>query len=199
MNGIEKITARIEADAVAEAARTAKEAAERCAKIRADYEKQAQEHYWTRAKQGVKATEDRVQRLAKTADMEARKSVLAFKQEVVAQVFDRTMQKILSMDRAKYTEFLAAKASDASATGTEEIILNAADKKACGVQVVAAANQKLTAAGKKNSLILASETGEFQAGLILREGNVSVNCTAEALVEQARSELASEVAVVLFS
>jgi len=199
MNGIEKITARIEADAEAEAARTAQEAAEQCAQLRADYEKQAQEHYWAHVKQGVKTTEDRVQRLAKAADMEARKSVLAFKQEAVAQVFDRAMQRVLSMGSAEYAEFLASKAAQASTTGSEEIILNAADRKAYGPQVVAAANRKLADAGKKSGLTLAGGTGDFQAGLILREGSISVNCTAEALVEQARSEQASEVAAVLFS
>ena len=109
------------------------------------------------------------------------------------------MQRLLSMGSAEYAEFLASKAARASTTGSEEIILNAADRKAYGPQVVAAANRKLADAGKKSGLTLAGGTGDFQAGLILREGSISVNCTAEALVEQARSEQASEVAAVLFS
>lgn len=199
MNGIEKITTRIEADAVAEAARIAQDAAEQAARVRADYEKKAQEHYWTLARAGVKSTEDRVGRLAKTADMEARKSILAFKQETVALVFDNAMQALLNMKPTEYTDFLAGKAVRASETGTEEILLNVDDRRKLGEQVVRAANKALSAAGKKAELTLSAEEGDFQAGLLLREGSVCVNCTAEALIEQARSGLAADVAGILFS
>ena len=43
MNGIEKITARIETDAVADAARIAEETKAQCEAIRAEGEKKAQE------------------------------------------------------------------------------------------------------------------------------------------------------------
>ena len=56
MNGIEKITARIRADAEAE-----------CAAIRAENERAAQEEYWRLVREGVKDTEQRVQRLGRTA------------------------------------------------------------------------------------------------------------------------------------
>ena len=62
MNGIEKITGRIEADAQEQAKAIAAEAEARCAEIRADYDKQAQDQYWARVRDGVKACEDRVQR-----------------------------------------------------------------------------------------------------------------------------------------
>mgnify|MGYP000562172354 CR=1 FL=1 len=77
MNGIEKITGRIEADAQEQAKAIAAEAEARCAEIRADYDKQAQDQYWARVRDGVKACEDRVQRMGRLAEMEARKSVLA--------------------------------------------------------------------------------------------------------------------------
>ena len=46
MNGIEKITGRIEADAQEQAKAIAAEAEAKCAEIRADYDKQAQDQYW---------------------------------------------------------------------------------------------------------------------------------------------------------
>ena len=45
MNGIEKITARIIADAEAEAAAARADAEAKCSQIRADYDKYAQEEY----------------------------------------------------------------------------------------------------------------------------------------------------------
>ena len=49
------------------------EAEAKCAEIRADYDKQAQDQYWARVRDGVKACEDRVQRMGRLAEMEARK------------------------------------------------------------------------------------------------------------------------------
>ena len=54
MTGIEKITGRIEADARAEAAAITAEANAKCAEIRAEYDKKAQDEYWTRVRAGVK-------------------------------------------------------------------------------------------------------------------------------------------------
>ncbi len=199
MNGIDKITARIESDAAAEAAVMAQDTESRCAQIRADAEKQAQEHYWARLKQGMKGIEDRSARLASTADMEARKSILAFKQETVVSVFDRAERELLSMPRADYIKFLTDKAVAASVTGREELVFNAADKKSVAEKVLAAANKALESAGKTAELTAADDTGRFAGGLIIRQGSIETNCTVEALMEQARENMAAEVAALLFA
>jgi V/A-type H+-transporting ATPase subunit E len=199
MNGIDKITARIEADAVADAERIAQEAQAQAESIKADGEKKAQEQYWQKVQQGVKATEDRASRLAKAADMEARKNILAYKQTVVGEAFDRAEKRLLAMTGEPYISFLAGQAARASVTGREEIVLTAEDKKAYGSKILAKANALLATKGKTYKLSLAEETGNFSGGLILRQGNVSVNCTVEALMAQARETMASAVAAELFS
>jgi V/A-type H+-transporting ATPase subunit E len=199
MNGIEKITARIEADAVADAAVIAQEAQTQADSIRADGEKQAQEHYWQQVQQGVKATEDRVSRLAKAADMEARKSVLACKQSIVADAFDKAEEKLLSLSGDGYIDFLAGQAARAAHSGKEEIVLNRKDKKLYGSKVLQKANALLAGMGKAGKLTLSEEEGTFAGGLVLRQGSVSVNCTVEALMAEARQSMASAVAAELFS
>ena len=72
MNGIEKITGRIEADAREQASAITADAEAKCAEIRAGYDKQAQDQYWARVRDGVKTCEDRVQRMGRLAEMEAR-------------------------------------------------------------------------------------------------------------------------------
>ena len=199
MNGIDKITARIETDAVADAARIAEEVKAQCEAIRAEGEKKAQESYWEKVRQGVAAAEDRVQRLAKTADMEARKSVLSFKQSIVADAFDRAEAKLNALTGEEYVAFLAALAVKAAVTGTEEIILSADDKKAYGKKVLQKANAALSAAGKTGKLTLSETDGSFTRGLVCKQGSVSVNCTVEALMAQARENMASDVAAELFA
>ena len=199
MNGIDKITARIETDAVADAARIAGEVKTQCETIRAEGEKKAQEGYWEKVRQGVAAAEDRVQRLAKTADMEARKSVLSFKQAIVTDAFDRAEAKLNALKGDEYVSFLAALAARAAVTGTEEIVLSAADKAAYGPKVLAQANASLKKAGKTGALTLSAQEGSFARGLICKQGSVSVNCTVEALMAQAREDMASDVAAELFA
>ena len=198
MNGIDKITARIETEAVADAARIAGEAKTQCEAIRAEGEKKAQEGYWEKVRQGVAAAEDRVQRLAKTADMEARKSVLSFKQSLVAEAFDKAEAKLNALKGDEYVSFLAALAARAAVTGTEEIVLSAADKAAYGPKVIAQANAALKKAGKTGALTLSAGEGKFARGLVCKQGSVSVNCTVEALMAQAREDMASDVAAALF-
>ena len=199
MIGLDKITARIEADAAAEAAASIQEAQAQCAQIRAEAERTAQECYWARAREGMKTVEDRAQRLGRTAEMEAKKAILSFKQETVAGVFDEVEKRLLSLPEEDYLHFLAEKATQAAVSGEEELVLNAKDRAALGKKLLELANSRLAAAGKKAGLRLAEECGEFKGGLIVRQGNVSVNATVDALVEQARNDLASDVAVTLFS
>ena len=199
MNGIDKITARIEMEAVADAARIAEETKAQCDAICAEGEKKAQEGYWEKVRQGVAAAEDRVQRLAKTADMEARKSVLSFKQSVVAEAFDKAEERLNGLTGEKYAQLLAALAARAAVTGREEVVLSAAEREVYGAQVVERANAALQATGKPGELTLASQGGSFARGLIVRQGSVSVNCTLESLMAQARESMASDVAAELFA
>lgn len=199
MNGLEKITARIETDAVADAARIAEEAKLQCDAIRAEGEAKAQESYWRRVREGVKNAEDRASRLAKAADMEARKSVLACKQEIVAEAFRRAEQKLLALSGEEYIAFLAGLAAKASVSGREEIVLNANDRGAVGKKVASRANELLSAQGRTAQLILAPDAGDFTGGLILRDGDISVNCTVAALIAEARQTQASDVAAELFA
>ena len=92
MNGIEKITGRIEADAREQASAITADAEAKCAEIRAGYDKQAQDQYWARVRDGVKTFEDRVQRMGRLAEMEARKSILALKQEMVDAAFAAALE-----------------------------------------------------------------------------------------------------------
>jgi len=199
MNGIDKITARLEAEAVAEAERIADEAKARAAVVLAEGEAKAKERYGEKVVEGVKATEDRVQRLAKAADMEARKRILGYKQAIVGDVFSLAEKKLRSLSGDDYIDFLARQAAGAAVTGREEIVLSEEDRKACGDKVVKKANALLTAAGKTGGLTLAPEAGSFEGGLVLKDGNISVNCTIEALMAQARESMASDVAAELFS
>ena len=199
MNGIERISSRLVADAEAEIAALNAETKARCDEIAADYERRAQEEYQSRMAEGVRAAETRLQRLGSAAEMEAKKSILAFKQEMVAKAFDEAAKKLTNLPKEQYVQFLASQAAAAASVGTEELIFNDRDKAAVGADVAKAANALLQQKGVKGALTVSAETRPISGGVIVRQGNIEVNCAVETLVQLRRSELASQVAEILFA
>ena len=195
MKGTEKIIAHIRSDAEAQAAAILAQAEQQCAEITEAYEQKAKEAYGEKIRAGVKECEDRVDSMGRIAQMEARKSVLALKQELVSKGFEKAEELIINLPEDEYVQLLAKLAAEASVTGDEEIVLNERDSAIAG-KVVAAANEKL---GEKGALTASGETGSFSGGLILRRGNIEVNCTAGLLVELCRGEMSSALAGVMFA
>ena len=195
MKGTEKIIAHIQSDAQAQCDAVLAAAKEKCDAIREDYAKQAAEAYAERIRAGVKSCADEGESAARLGRMEAKKTLLAVKQEMISRSFDAAGKKLSSLPDPEYVALLGKLAANASVTGEEEIVLNAADRARVGEAVVKAANEKL---GEKGKLRLSESTGSFDGGLILRRGNIEVNCTTALLIELCRGEMSAAVAGVLF-
>ena len=199
MNGIEKITARIIAEANAEAAATIAAAQAQAGEIGAANEKKAQEEYQACMRTGKVETEQRIQRLGNTARLEAKKEILALKQELIAAAYAKAKEKILNLPEAEYVAFLAAQAGKASISGDETIVLNETDKAKLGAQVAEAANALVKERGLEPKLTLAETTAAISGGLLLRKGAVEVNCALDSLVDMSRNSLDAEIAALLFA
>ena len=192
MKGTEKIIAHIEADAQAQADAVLGEARQRCEAIKARFDDKAARLYSDRIREGVKACQDQEDSALRISRMEARKSVLSVKQEMVEKSFDLAVQQIVALPDEKYTAFLANLVKKAGPAGDEEIILNAADRARVGEALIKAVN----ANGAK--MKLSDETRDIKGGLILRRGSIETNCSVELLVELCRGELSAKLADVLF-
>ena len=192
MKGTEKIIAHIEADAQAQADAVLGEARQRCEAIKARFDEKAARLYSDRIREGVKACQDQEDSALRISRMEARKSVLSVKQEMVEKSFDLAVQQIVALPDEKYTAFLANLVKKAGPVGDEEIILNTADRARVGEALLKAVN----ADGAK--MKLSDETRDIKGGLILRRGSIETNCSVELLVELCRGELSAKLADVLF-
>lgn len=198
MNGIDRITDRIEADAREQAKAIIAEAEAKCAEIRKENEKKAQERYLELIRNGTKDCESGLERRKSAAEMDAKKSVLALKQDCVAEAFDMAKRRLADMPEDSYVGFLASLAASAAADGSGEIVLSARDRERCGKAVLERANAALAAKGLTPALTLAADSREISCGLILRQGGVEVNCTIEALVEALKGPMTADVARTLF-
>lgn len=192
MKGTEKIIAHIEADAKAKANAILAEAEQKCAEIKKQYEEQASELYSKKIREGVKACQDLEEGALRISRMEAKKGILAAKQDMVAKSFNLASERINSLPENDYIAFLVKLAKDAGGKGDEEIILNAKDRSSIGQKLL----QALNAEGVHMSL--AEETRDITGGLILRSGAVETNCSTELLVEICKGELSSKLADILF-
>lgn len=193
MNGIEKITQRIEADAQAEIDRILSEAREEADQITGRYKAQAEAEAASLAARNKKTAAEREERLVSVAQMEARKVQLAAKQEMVEKAYDLALEKLCAMPDARYTEVLAGLLVQASSNGREEAIFSPEDRERVGKAAVDKAN---AASGKQ--LKLSKETRPLKGGFVLRDENIEVNCTFDTLVRLEKAETTGAVVKKLF-
>ena len=194
MNGIEKITQRITADAQAEIDRVLGAAKEEAARITARMTAEADAVAAELAAKNEKSAAEHEERLVSAAQMEARKVQLAAKQEMLEKAYERALAKLCAMPAEQYTAVLADLLVKASSTGSEAVIFSAEDREKVGKAAVEKAN---AASGKK--LVLSDETQSIKGGFILKDQNVEVNCTFETLVRLQKAETAGAVAKKLFA
>ncbi len=229
MNGIEKITARIEADGQTAVEEILRQARERADAARAEYAQQAQTEGEQAHRSGEEAAQRQLERLESAAHMEAKKELLAAKQACLDETFAAAGRRLTELPEAEYAALLARIAAREARTGREEIILNARDRDRVGPQAAAQANALLAeraapqlahelADGSRRGeilsrvvtgasavlqgkalLTLSQETRDITGGLILKDGNVEINCSFEAQLRSLRETMASEIAGVLFA
>ena len=195
MNGIDKITQRITEDIDREIAGITAQAKEQADGITAEYTARAKREAEEIVARGTAAADERQERLSSMAQMEAKKSLLAVKQEMLGKAFDLALNKLCELPEEEYVKLLTGLITQAAQTGQEEVILSQKDRTRVGKAVIAAANQAL---GEKGKLTLSEQTRPIRGGLILSDRDVEVNCTFEALVRLQRSEISGEVANILF-
>lgn len=198
MTGIENITGRIQSDAQAEIDKINAKAKAQADEILAGYEAKAQKQKDALLEKGQKNAEEYGKRLVSAAEMEAKKSLLAAKQEMLDRAFDLALEKLLKLPEQAYVDLLAALVAQASVTGEETLLFNEKDLAGCGAKVAEKANALLKKQGKEGKLTPSKQTRKIQGGLLISDGAVEVNCALETLVRLLRSEVTGEVSKVLF-
>ena len=146
------------------------------------------------AERGRSEKEKIIRRRKSVAEIDSRKVLLQKKQELIGQCFDRAIEEILSMEEQAYLQLLV---NLGKKTGMKEglLIFNEKEKASLGQKVASA----LSSAVEGGNFLLAEETRPIRGGYMLQTGNVYINNTIEALVEESKDGLSSEIAGILFS
>ena len=143
MDGIEKITARIRADADAELAQLREQTETQILEIQAQAKAQMDQERTAILARGRRAAEERLERLKSAAQLERRKLELAAKQEVLSEAFEQALEKLCALPEEEYIQLLTGMVLQAVSTGREQLVFSPRDRSRIGKQVVVAANEAL--------------------------------------------------------
>ncbi len=194
MNGIERITARLDADTQAEIDRIRERAKAEAEKVAQGYRTQTESETAELRERSRRAAAEREERLVSAAQMEARKTALAARQEMVDKAYDLALEKLCSLPEEQYIQTVAALLVQAAPDGKGEVIFSKEQRERVGTAAVALANSRLG----DGTLTVSAQTRPLKGGFILSNGRVEVNCSFDTLVRLQRAETAGEVAKRLF-
>ena len=194
MNGIERITARLDADTQAEIDRIRENAKAEAEKVAQGYRTQMESETAELRERSRRAAAEREERLVSAAQMEARKTALAARQEMVDKAYDLALEKLCSLPEEQYIQTVAALLVQAAPDGKGEVIFSKEQRERVGTAAVALANSRLG----DGTLTVSAQTRPLKGGFILSNGRVEVNCSFDTLVRLQRAETAGEVAKRLF-
>ena len=195
----EKITAKILADAQAEAQRIREEAQRKAEGIISRAKKEANGIVQQAQKEaGALATEEK-RRVLSRAEMEARRAILEEKQAQIKEVFERARQKVEGMPRGEYTRLMESLLLKVVEDGDEEVILSDEGKGRLEEGFLKRVNERLRVEGRKGGVSLAAERRDIGGGFILRKGKKEINCSFASLLESQKEDLEAELVKILFS
>lgn len=184
--------ARARADSIkAEAAEKAK-AAESEARHKAERKK---EHILEHAR---KTAAEHKGRIIGVTQLETRKSLLAAKQEMIDEAFQKALNELTGLDESTYLSVIRDLLLNTVETGTETVICSERDQQRLNSKFIDGVNKALADRGQTGELKLSDKTRAIKGGFVLHRGGLEINCSFESLLRMKRDELENEVAGLLF-
>lgn len=190
---IEKITSKILAQADELKAQVMAEAKEKSDGVLAEAKEKAEQLVADSQARGLEEKDKIISRRKSVADIDSRKVVLAKKQEIIAETFDKAVEAITGMEEADYIGLLVKLGAVCGIT-EGQLIFNEKEKAAIGQKVADALN----AAVPCGQFTVADETRNLRGGYMLKAGQTFINNTVEALVDENKAGLTGEIVKMLF-
>ena len=126
------------------------------------------------------------ERVISSAKLKVRNNKLAAKQEIIDEVFEKSINKLTELSKEQFLNFVKNSILSMNLTGKQTLILNDS--------FIDELNKEA-----KATIALSKTAGNFKGGFILENNGIEINSTYEALVSSLRDELEFEVAKVLFN
>lgn len=134
------------------------------------------------------------ERVISSAKLKVRNNKLAAKQEIIDEVFEKSIDKLTKLSKEDFLNFVKNTISSMNLSGKQTLILNEEGLKFVDAAFIDELNKNVDA-----QITLGETAGNFKGGFILENNGIEINSTYEALVSSLRDELEFEVAKVLFN
>ncbi|MFQ5793788.1 MAG: V-type ATP synthase subunit E [Candidatus Bipolaricaulia bacterium] len=196
---VEKIVEKILSEAQTEADRTINEAKSQAEEIRRTGKDEAERARKPILDKAHREAERRRRMHRSLAELDTRNRLLATRRELLDQVFAEVNRRLAEIDEASYKNLLQRLIVEATETGTEQVVVSAADRKRLGNGFLESVNAELKRSGKTGALDYANETREINGGVVLKGENYEINVSFATLLRGAQESLEAEVARMLFA
>ena len=134
------------------------------------------------------------ERVISSAKLKVRNNKLAAKQEIIDEVFEKSINKLTELSKEQFLNFVKNSILSMNLAGKQTLILNETGLKFVDDSFIDELNKEV-----KATIALSKTAGNFKGGFILENNGIEINSTYEALVSSLRDELEFEVAKVLFN
>ena len=134
------------------------------------------------------------ERVISSAKLKVRNNKLAAKQEIINEVFEKSIDKLTQLSKEDFLRFVENTILSMNLSGKQTLILNETGLKFVDTTFIEKLNKKVDA-----QISLSETPCKFRGGFILENNGIEINSTYEALVSSLRDELEFEVAKVLFN
>lgn len=219
MTGIEKVTGKILADAKTEADAILKQADETCAAVRATHEARTKAEQDRLEEQANRECEALITRAKSSAAMAKRNVMLESRAALMNEAYAAAEKEIRELPVEEYVELLVkmlkgtlnrqlkSEQESMELYGEDispekyEVLLNKYDRDAYGSRLVE--TLKHTQVGKISMSVLdkvelSNQTAKIDGGLVLRCGDVEVNCSLGMMFAEVRRTTEVKVSRALF-
>ena len=131
-------------------------------------------------------------------ELEMRKDILAAKQQLINEVFEKVLERLNNLDNDRYEQIIFEMLMASIDSGDEEIVMSEARKEKLSADFVNKLNKALEREGKKGNIKLSDETRDISGGFVLKSQGVEVNNSFEAVIRLYRDEIEPKVAEIFF-
>lgn len=219
MTGLEKIIARIETEGRDCAGLLLQQAEEECRRTAAEYAARAEAVRERLSAEAEKECEVMITRARAGVERTHREVLAETRTALLDEAFEAAKERLCSTDYGQYRELLVAllvsalleqqrvtRASLEMGDEVEEVerfevLLNANDRERFGKAVIDGARrvvERRIGAENAAKICLSQEVASIDGGLVLRFGDVSLNCSLSVILNDIRRELEPRVSEVLF-
>lgn len=195
MTGLEKIMEDIRQESGGVVSKITEEAGAQAAGIGKDAQDQAEKLRLQIQHETERKAADSKARAASAAQLQQRQSLLACKQELIAGVLQKALQKASALPAEEYFAAVIKMAAGAAHAGAGEICFNQRDLGRLPAGFEAKLNKALKTGA---SLHVSKKTAEIDSGFLLLYNGIEENCSFDAVLAARHEELQDKVRAILF-